>query len=131
MDDIPYKDLKKPTLPTQHMFKQEVVRRLPQYKIRKLKNLELISLLQLEEYKVTDKADCNYIIESEKVYRSFLLEKEEEQKKDIAAQRGPSITFGRYILCACLGVVEGFSMDDSPYKDLKKPMLLTQHMFKQ
>ena len=26
----------------------------------------------------------------------------------------------RYILCACFGVVEGFSLDDSPYKDLKK-----------
>jgi len=27
------------------------------------------------------------------VYRSLLLEKEEDQKKDIAAQRGPNITF--------------------------------------
>ena len=52
MDDSPYKDLKKPMLPTQHMFKQEVVWHLPQSKIRKLENLELIALLQLEEYKL-------------------------------------------------------------------------------
>ena len=31
----------------------------------------------------------------------------------------------RYILGASIGVVEGFSLDDSPYKDLKKPMLPT------
>ena len=81
LGDSPYKDLKKPMLPTQHMLKQEVMRRVPESRVRKLKNDELIALLKTKEYTIKDVADRAFITMNEMEYRTLLLGKEEDQKK--------------------------------------------------
>lgn len=87
LDGSLYKDLKKPMLPNQQMFKQKVMQRVPDSQVRQLKNNKLIALLQIEEYKVMDKADCQCITASENDCRSLLLGKEECQKKTCCSKR--------------------------------------------
>jgi len=93
LQDSPYKDLKKPMLPTQHMLKQEVTRRVPESRVRKLKNGELIALLMTDEYRIHDKDDIAFITDNEKEYRTLLIGKEEDHKNETTAARGPNITF--------------------------------------
>ena len=88
----PYKDLKKPMLPTQVMLRQEILRRSPGTKIRKMKNKDLLALLQSEELKVSNNVDKKYIADREKEYRMLLIAKEEEAEKEREDQRGPNIT---------------------------------------
>ena len=62
------------------MLKQEVMRRVPESRVRKLKNGELIALLKIDEYQINDKEDIAFITDNEMEYRTLLLGKEEHQK---------------------------------------------------
>ena len=53
----------------------------------------MIALLKTNEYQIKDKDDIAFITNNEMEYRTLLLGKEEDQKKEMAAARGPNITF--------------------------------------
>ena len=90
--ESPYKDLKKPMLPTQIMLRQEILWRSPGHKIRKMKNNELLEVLASEELKIDNEVDKEYITDREKEYRLLLITKEDEAEKAIEDSRIPNIT---------------------------------------
>ena len=66
LEERPYKDLKKTMLPTQVKLQQEILRRRPGHKIRKMKNKDLLEVLQSDELKIVNEVDKQYIADREK-----------------------------------------------------------------
>ena len=62
----PYKEIKKPMIPTQVMLQQEILRRSPGHRIRKMRNSDLVDLLNSEELMVGSEVDKEYLISSKK-----------------------------------------------------------------
>ena len=87
----PYDTLKKGQLPTQAMYKKEILRRDPSAKLRKRKNDELLIMLHDIGPKVTSN-NFTFIIESESTICSIFMDKEKEREAIEKNSNGPNIT---------------------------------------
>ena len=88
LKQAPYLDLSARVLPTNAMFKQELLRRNKNCKgLRQKKADLLINALKSEEYTITRQSDIDFILKSEKDMRDILFEGVKEAEEEATRKK--------------------------------------------